>query len=405
MTLKHNHRIHVIDQIRGLALLGILIFNTQTYSFFALLRPEQVYALRLDTPGNYAPVQFLVHLLVKGQFYTIYSFLFGLGFYLMWQKNAAAGLDADRLFKRRLWALLLFGLLHGLIFWFGDVLHKYALLGFSLLYFNRKPVGTLVRWIGGFLVLMLLIQLIKVLFLPVSPASVAESHKQFDAVIMQVLDAWQHGSFFRVMGLQKLGFLMAWIQNISEGLVSIIHFGIMFLLGLIAGKTNVFRRLPELRGRLFNWVVILLPAGLLIKAVSCLDVFGITLLSPGQPALEVLIRNLCSGIGTLLLAVAYLIILTVTLSRHDTRLQRWIGNTGRLGLTNYLGQTLLCMLLFYGYGFGLSGHLTLLQTFVPVALIYVFQIIFSNVWLSYYRMGPMEQLWRRLTYGSHQRNS
>lgn len=295
--------------------------------------------------------------------------------------------------------IVVFGLLHGLVFWFGDVLHKYALLGFSLLYFNRKPVRTLVRWIGGFVVFMLLIQLIKVTLLPITPASVMQSHKEFDAVIMQVLDAWRHGSFLQVMGFQKLGFLMAWIQNISEGLISIIHFGIMFLLGLIAGKTNVFRRLPELSGRLWRWALFLLPAGLLIKAPSCLDVFGITLLPPGQPAWEAFVRNLCSGIGTLLLAAAYLIILSLTLSRYHTSLQRWIGNTGRLGLTNYLGQTLLCMLLFYGYGFGLSGRLTLLQTFVPVILIYLFQIVFSNIWLRYYKMGPMEQLWRRMTYG------
>lgn len=399
MTLTHNSRIHTIDQLRGIALLGILLFNIQTYSFFALLRPEQVYQLGIDRPASYAPVQFLIHVLVKGQFYTIYSFLFGLGFYLMWQKNQSSGLPADRIFKRRLWALLLFGLVHGLVFWFGDVLHKYALLGFSLLYFNRKPLRTSMRWIAGLIALMLVIQLLKVWFMPVSEKSIAESNQQFDAIVMRVLAVWKSGTFSQVMGFQKLGFLMVWVQNISEGLYGIIHFEIMFLLGLIAGKAEVYRRLPELSGKLRRSAIFLLPVGLIIKALSCLDIFGIHWLPVNEPAWELFIGNISAGIGTLLLAAAYLILLSLTLSRYRSRLQDWIGNAGKMGLTNYLGQTILCMALFYGYGLGLSGRLTLLQTFVPALIIYVLQIIFSNLWLSCHAMGPMEQLWRRLTYG------
>ncbi|OOQ60428.1 DUF418 domain-containing protein [Mucilaginibacter pedocola] len=397
MALSKNTRIDILDQIRGIALLGILIFNIQTYSFYALLRPEQVYALGIDRPESYAPAQFLIHLLIKGQFYTIYSFLFGLGFYLMWQKNNAAGLPADRLFRRRLWALLLFGLLHGLVLWFGDVLHKYALLGFSLLYFNRKPVPALLKWIGVFLGLLALIQFFKVFFFPQTAASAAQSHEQFDAVVMQVLDAWQDGSVLSVMGFQKLGMLMVWVQNISEGLVGVIHFQIMFLVGLIAGKAGIFYHLPEWRNKLSKWAWWAFLVGLPIKCISCLDVFDIHFGSLPY-AWSTFVVNVSSGIGTLLLAVAYLVALALGLNGRRPSVQQWIGNTGRMGLTNYLGQSLLCAILFYGYGFGLSGQLTLLQTFLPVLLIYSLQVIFSNIWLRYYTSGPMESLWRRMTY-------
>ena len=398
MTTTNSSRIQIIDQIRGIALLGILIFNIQTYTFFAFLRPEQVYNLGLDQPETYGPIQFLIHLLVKGQFYTIYSFLFGLGFFLMWQKNNNMGLNANKLFKRRLWSLLLIALIHAFVFWFGDVLHKYALLGFSLIYFNKKPVNYLIKWVVGLLLFMIFIQLVLAFCLSVTSQSIEANNRQFDKVIMQVLDTWKNGTILEVMSLQKLGVAMTWVKTISGGLIGFIHFEIMFLLGLIAGKANVFLRIQELRAKLMKWALILFPFALVLKAISCLDILQIQLL-PNQPTWEIFIRNTCEGIGTLLLAIVYLVLLTTILSSRTTQLQTWIGNTGRLGLTNYLAQTLICILLFYGYGLGLGGKLTLLQSSVMAVLIYVFQIIYSNIWLKYYSIGPMEKLWRRMTYG------
>lgn len=398
MTTTNSSRIQTIDQIRGIALLGILIFNIQTYTFFAFLRPEQVYHLGLDKPETYGPLQFLASLLVKGQFYTIYSFLFGLGFFLMWQKNNQSGLNADQLFKRRLWWLLLIGLIHAFVFWFGDILHKYALLGFSLIYFNRKSVSYLIKWIAGLLLFMVFVQLVLAIFLPVTPQSITENNKEFDKVIMEVLDTWKNGDILQVISLQKLGVAMGWFRAISGGLISLIHFEILFLLGLIAGKTNVFQRIPELGAKLVKWALIILPFGLAIKAIANLDPLQIQLL-PNQPTWGIFIQNISESIGSLLLTFVYLVLLSLLFSKRSTKLQVWIGNTGRLGLTNYLAQTLICMLLFYGYAIGLGGKVTLAQSFVMAVLIYVFQVIYSNIWLKYNTIGPMEKLWRRLTYG------
>lgn len=399
MTNSLSPRIQSIDIIRGIALLGILIFNVQTYSLFAFLRPEQVYALHLDKPDTYAPIQFLIHIFIKGQFYTIYSFLFGLGFYLMLQKNNAAGINGNKVFKRRLWGLFAIGLIHALVFWFGDVLHKYALLGFTLLYFNKKAVTSLFKWIAGLIAFIVIFQVALAVLLPVTRQSVAQSHHETDEVIAEVLEAWQHGSLMEVMSFQKLGVAMLYFQSAFTGFAGFVHFEIMFLLGLIAGKTQIFPHLVELKPRLIKTALILLPFALILKVTSCLHILEINLLPETLFNYQQLFITLAEFVGTLLLAVVYLVFLFIVFSGKPSRFFMWIGNAGKLGLTNYLLQTLLCMLLFYGYAFGLSGRLTLLGSFVPVTGIYVLQVLYSNIWLSYFKVGPMEVLWRKMTYG------
>lgn len=398
MILKDSQRIHSIDIIRGIALLGILVMNIQTYTLFAFLRPEQVYALRLDLPENYAPVQFLIHLFVKGQFYTIYSFLFGIGFYLMLQKNQNSGLDGNLIFKRRLWVLLGFGIIHAFVFWFGDVLHKYALLGFTLLYFNKKSISILINWITGLVLFIVLFQITKAIFFPANAQAIAAGQREIDGVIMQVVSTWQQGTFLQVMSMQKLGVAMLYFMSAENGMAGFVHYEIMFLLGLIAGKINFFQQIKLLKNKAVGIAWQIFPFALVLKSVSCMSLLNHQWLPDNLQKFEKLIYSLSEFIATPLLTIVYLIFLSVWFSGPPSRFFIWIANTGRLGLTNYLAQTLFCMLIFYGYAGRLSGKLTLLESFVPVLLIYLIQVIYSNIWLKYHMMGPMEKLWRMMTY-------
>ena len=387
-----GNRIDVIDRIRGLALLGILVMNVQSYGLFLYLQPEQVYSIGLDSPQSYIPSQFLSLWLVKGQFYTIYSFLFGLGFYMIMKNSERKGLQGNRIYKRRLWALFLFGLFHAFVLWHGDILHKYALLGFTLLYFNEKSVRSLLKWIGWLLGLSLLFQVLKFVFSapPVTPPDL-----EIDPLIMQVMDTWKNGTFMEVMHMQKQGVAFMWITTALNGFSSLVHFEVMFLLGLIAGKLNVFNRIPEIWKK-WKWMVLIsLPFLLVIKGFFA----GENLLwEAGDHAYLPWLAGVAYFVVTPLLTIAYLMLLSRFFYNNHSRIAQWIGNTGRLGLTNYIAQTGMCMALFYGYSGGLSGTLTHAESLLVALGIYAFQVVLSTVWLKFRSVGPLEWLWRCVSY-------
>ncbi len=392
-------RIHTLDIMSGIALLGILIINVQTYTLFAFLRPDQVYILQLDQPGTYAPLQCLIHLFINDQFYALYSFLFGIGFYVAWQNNERLGLDGNRIYKRRLWWLLLFGLVHAFVFWFGDVLHKYALLGFTLLYFNKKEVPVLIRWMVALALFAILFLVIKTTCFPASSGAIMANRQAMNHTVAQVIDTWQYGSVSSVISLQKTGVALLLQMSAQSGFRGLVQYEIMFLLGLTSGKINFFYRIGELKPGLKKLGWSLLPVALSLKAVSVIDILNIHPFSAGNPAYESLLFSLSGFIAVPLLTLVYLIFFSLAFPKKPSRFWRWIANTGCAGLTNYLAQTAMCMVLFYGYAFGLAGHVTLAGSFVQVILIYALQVLFSNLWLKDHTSGPAELLWQRMTYG------
>ncbi|MFT3679401.1 MAG: DUF418 domain-containing protein [Ferruginibacter sp.] len=400
ISQKDTVRLPVIDIMRGIALFGILIINIQTYTFFIYLKPEQVYNLNLDTSESYGPLQFFISLFFKGEFYTMYSFLFGLGFYLMFRKNFLQGFNSTVIYRRRLWVLLGIGLIHGCIFWFGDVLHKYAVIGFSLLYFNKKPVRVIIKWITALLLLFAVFQVVRFCFFVQHTQAAASLQTQKEYMFTNIMELWQHGSLWQVLAFQKSGLLWLWINDLKNGLPALIHTEIMFLLGLIAGKVNLFGRLNDNKteSKLISAVLVIMPFALLIKGLYCLNQMNVDILPAGVKPYEPVVFSLCNFIGTLLLAMVYLPLLFVALKNTSHRFFIWIGNAGKMALTNYLAQTVACMLLFYGYAAGLSGKVTLFQSVVLAIFIYSMQVLCSNIWLRYYTEGPIETLWKKLVY-------
>src|SRR5262245_45336342 len=140
--ISASERIEIVDVLRGLAIGGILIGNMQWFSGYGMMPP----ALEQQAPPGDQIARFLVHFFVEGKFYSIFSFLFGFGFALQIARAEKRGDDKASVFKRRLLWLLVIGALHAVFLWAGDILSVYAIMGFFLLLFRRKPDSSLLKW-------------------------------------------------------------------------------------------------------------------------------------------------------------------------------------------------------------------------------------------------------------------
>src|SRR5687767_11439626 len=162
-----QERIEILDVLRGLAICGILIGNMQWFSGYGMMPPAMAELSPIADRVTY----FLVHFLVEGKFYSIFSFLFGFGFALQIARAEQRGDFKASLFKRRLFWLLVIGLLHAYLLWAGDILSIYAVMGFLLILFRRKTNRSLLKWaLASMVVPILTYLLLYVLFVALVPA-------------------------------------------------------------------------------------------------------------------------------------------------------------------------------------------------------------------------------------------
>ena len=136
-----SERAEWLDAMRGFALLGILLINLTAFSGYAFIDPTSKAALPWN--GADGVLEYLTHALIEAKFYSLFSFLFGLGFALQLQRAEQRDADFRSVFRRRMAWLLVFGLLHAVLVWFGDILNFYALMGFALLWFRKVSTRVL----------------------------------------------------------------------------------------------------------------------------------------------------------------------------------------------------------------------------------------------------------------------
>ena len=390
-----SQRIALLDGMRGICLLGILLANIQTYTPFEFISSKEIAALHWDDLSTFLPVKFLLDIFVRGQFYTIYSFLFGLGFYLMLEKNIRLELNGNKLYIRRLAVMFLFGVIHSAL-WMGDVLHVYAIFGIPLIYFQKKKTAVIFSWAAGIFLCGILLDVVRtVFFSPLPP----HSEEIFSKETLHLINTYQHGPFTEILKIQYDKLLKGSLAITRSTMTGYEHIIILFLLGLIAGKTRFFHRITELKPAIKRAILVILPFALALKVIACLPTLNVHFLSPQQAVYEQLFIKMIRFTGILLMAFVYIGIITLLLHKSKSHIAIWLGNAGQLGLTNYLTQTIICMLLFYPFGLKLTGKLTLLQSLLLAVLIFIVQVIYSNIWLKYYNIGPLEALWRRFTYG------
>jgi uncharacterized protein len=399
-----SDRVELIDILRGVAVFGILAFNMQLYFSPLLLMAshDTWWTSPLDRI-----VELAIQLFVQGKFYTLFSFLFGVGVALQFERAREQGRDFAPLYVRRLGWLLVIGLVHAFGIWFGDILVTYAVFGFLLLLFRNQSYKALTLWAGALLLMPLgIFALFTVIveiasFVPESAATIeasfAESAGAAAEAILRARQVYANGTFVEI--LRERAGQVGWIYSSTF----LLGFGLnilgLFLIGLQVGRRRwlqeAYRHLPAAR----RLMTILLPVGLtgaLMTAVA--SAYADRPLQPSAPGL---IAQLGATFGVPALSFGY--VCAITLLFHHARFGRFLtplAAVGRMALTNYLTHSILMTLLANAYGLGLYGKVYPAAGLLMTVALYALQILFSNWWLARFRFGPAEWIWRNLTYGS-----
>jgi uncharacterized protein len=387
-----RERIDVIDILRGFTIFGILLVNMPLYGWpnWGPMR-----AIRAQLPGGPLDeaASWFLWLFAEDKFYPLLSFLFGLGFSIQLARASAANFIF--VYRRRLLALLLIGLLHGLLVWSGDILVTYALVGFFLLPFRACGQKTILVFAVAFLLLPVALfplqrDLNQRLFTHVVATDV-----DYKLLWNESLRTYAHGSFSEIS--RERARAVAW--NFSWPISWLQILG-LFLLGLYAGRREFFQNLRNhlfLLRKVLWWALLLAGIGMLVRAgvFKLPKILGPYFSSFGEEVLET--------IGNFAVSFFYAgtLILFAQLPAWNARLSP-LAAVGRMALSNYLFQSLLCTTLFYSYGFGLYDRVHPAAGLALSLAIYSLQVPLSLWWLRHFRFGPMEWVWRSLTYGKLQ---
>jgi uncharacterized protein len=374
-------RLPQVDALRGFALLGILVVNL---TYFATAYPwhgvdDPAFSSNLDRG-----VRLMVALLFELKFYLLFSFLFGYSFTLQLDSAARAGSAFVPRFLRRLSALLVLGVAHAVLLFHGDILTTYAVLGLLLLATRRLSpraavivAAFLIGGVAAFLALA-----------GITGASVATDPVAAIAAGKDSTLALRSGPASTVAEHLRS------MPQFLLGLVSLQGPTAMaaFLIGLAAGKHRALARLREHSRCLRLSIWIGYPVGI-AGAAAFAGSGGTT--SPNLLALALAVLT------APLLAAAY----AATLLRaYGTRWGRRIGGllapAGQMALTNYLGQSLVCALIFTGWGLGLVGWVSPLTALLAAVAIFTVQLLVSAWWMARYRYGPVEWVLRAVTYAA-----
>ena len=396
-ALPVSERISVLDVLRGFALMGILIMNMPGFSYSGWHEADgsHYWPLPLDQMAEQVR-----DALFSGKFNSLFSVLFGLGFTIQFARMQQQDpLGADRLYLRRLLMLFVIGALHACVFWFGDVLHVYALLGIVLLFGLRKVSDRgLIMVMVGCLVYPLVSSLLRVAF--VSKEFVATRVAQGKAFASTNDAAFGAGSFWatawenmRLMAheyfdLYSLWGTFGWYVSMT----------LTMLLGVLAGRRRWAQRIPELMPQIkrLTWITLLVGLALSSTAVMIWEANR----TPG-PSLIKTFAGLCYNISRPMLMVFYVLLIVQLFHRESWKpLFKPFQLAGRMPLTNYLMQTAICTTLFYGWGFGLWAKVgPAAGLALSLVIFFGIQVPWSTWWLRTHERGPMEALWARMTYG------
>ncbi|MCP3742148.1 DUF418 domain-containing protein [Rossellomorea sp. BNER] len=378
--IQKQERILSLDAIRGFSLLGIFIINMISFhSPFLYIDPYTWWKAPTDQM-----VYPWIDVFVQASFYPLFAMMFGYGLGIQQERAHMKGTSFYPFAIRRLMVLLIIGCIHAFLVWSGDILINYALFGFLLLLFMRLS-GKVLIWIG---VLLFAIPQAFLSILLILVSFVDQSGVAYYADIQGIensISAYREGGFNEIFK-QRFDdwFAVNGPSNIFFLLLSILP---MMLIGAGASKMHALEKVRENKGKWILLLTLTLITGIVIKCLPYLFQKNLAY-SYVQDAL-----------GGPFLSVSYAsFIALLMLNGKLAKILKPLATAGKMSLTNYLTQSIVGTLIFYSYGLGLYGGVTLLTgTWLAIG-IFSIQVILSEIWLSKFRYGPAEKLWRTLSY-------
>ena len=398
-ALPNAERLPTLDILRGFALMGILIMNMPGFSYSDFTEADGSF----HWPGQVDQLSGQVRdALFSGKFNSMFSLLFGIGFTIQFTRMQQQDpLHATGLYVRRLLVLLVIGLLHATLFWSGDVLHVYAVLGLLLVFgLRRMSDRAVLVLMAACLVYPLLSGALR--FVVFSPDVVAMRVQQALAFGASNNAAFGAGGYFDAVheNLRLMAYYYADLLSAWGTFGWYVSMAFTMLLGLLAGRRRWVQRIPELMPQICRLLWWALAVGLVCGAAFS-AIFALNR-APGPSPIK-LLGSLCYNISRPAMMIFYvlLIVRLAQLPLWQRRLSPFAA-AGRMPLTNYLMQTLICTTLFYNWGFGLWNQVGPAFSFVlSLVIFFGLQVPFSLWWTRHHERGPVEALWARLTYGQN----
>jgi len=400
LPVLQTERSDILDVLRGFALLGVLLDNIFGFTGWGFLTQSMREALPTWPADGIIGLSELTF--INGKFYSLFSLLFGIGFSIILIRNEQKGINPLRIFYRRLFILLIIGAGHLFLLWEGDILVLYALIGMLLPLFRKCADKTLLILAGLLILSPILIDCINIL-VKSKPGDFIESiainidkknRVPTDSTYSQYL--FKKGSGFKEWrNWQESGYLYRYSYILDSNRIPKV-LG-LFLLGFYAGRKMIYANLEKFvslfkKLRLWGFIVGI-PAAI---ACTYFEIFAKEVMTP-EPAL--LGHTFFYAISVVPLSLAYTSIICLHwIKKKGNSKLKVLAPMGRMALTNYLMQTILGIIIYYNIGFGFGGNIGP-AIYIPVGLaVYVFQVFYSNLWFKYFNYGPMEWIWRQLTY-------
>ena len=368
-----QNRIEVVDALRGFALFGVLLAN-----------------IPFDTSEDFQTavdpaLTFLYHLLIDKKFISIFSMLFGFGFYIQMKRAEEKKIRFQPYFVKRMLLLFLIGLIHCFIFWNGDIIMSYAFGGIFLLLVRKLSNKAL-------LILAIVFNVLLTATIFIGNSALGWAVYSYDFALAAEQPVTQ--SFLRYLEINWI--TAPWVNFLNDmPLTLAFTFGNM-LIGMLLGRVNFFR-LPENMKSLTNWFIGLgLTAGLASSYVLHLIFTGSMELDIPQLWIPFVIVA-----GMLFQSLSYIsIFLRLYRSKSVRKLIGFLNPVGKTALTNYLMQSVFYLLIFFHClpGLHLFGKISAGETYVVAVILFGLQSLMRTLWLRNFAQGPIEYLWKKLSY-------